>query len=110
MIVKPGIHSLSFERYRSAAGVSKSMLDILAASTPMHLQAYVMSDQEPETPAQRFGTTCTARSSSLTLTLAGSTLSPRNRPTRPKRAKRGKTSTLISRSLPWLSHNRSTRW
>ena len=56
MNVKPGIHSLSFERYRSAAGVSKSMLDILAASTPMHLQAYVMSDQEPETPAQRFGT------------------------------------------------------
>lgn len=52
---KPGIHSVSYERYRAAAGVSKSMLDILAEKTPAHLQAYLRAEPE-ETPALRFGT------------------------------------------------------
>ena len=55
--ITPGIHSMAFERYCAADGVSKSMLDILAERTPMHLRAYMMrEDQEPETPAMRFGT------------------------------------------------------
>lgn len=52
-----GIHSLSFEQYGSADGVSKSMLDRLAyPKTPAHLRAY-MDDPRPEpTDAMVFGT------------------------------------------------------
>lgn len=46
---------MSFERYRAAAGVSKSMLDILAERTPEHLQVYVHEPPD-ETEATRFGT------------------------------------------------------
>jgi len=51
---KPGIYSIAAERYHAAAGVSKSMLDILAEQTPAHLQAYLAGERE-ETPAMRFG-------------------------------------------------------
>jgi exodeoxyribonuclease VIII len=52
----PGIHSIAFERYQMAAGVSKSMLDILAEKTPAHLRAYLDGEVKEETPAMRFGT------------------------------------------------------
>lgn len=51
-----GIHSMSYERYRAAAGVSKSMLDILADRTPAHLYASITGAKEEETAALRFGT------------------------------------------------------
>ena len=54
--IEPGIHSLPAERYFAAAGVSKSMLDILAEKTPAHLIAYLNGDAHEETPAMRFGT------------------------------------------------------
>lgn len=54
--LKPGIHSLPAERYFAAAGVSKSMLDILADKTPAHLKAYLEGEREQETAAIRFGT------------------------------------------------------
>jgi exodeoxyribonuclease VIII len=47
---------MAAERYFAAAGVSKSMLDILAYGTPAHLKAYLESEAEKEeTPAMRFG-------------------------------------------------------
>lgn len=52
---KPGIYSIAAERYHAAAGVSKSMLDILAEKTPAHLIAYLNGERE-ETEAMRFGT------------------------------------------------------
>ena len=52
---KPGIYSIAAERYHAAAGVSKSMLDILAEKTPAHLIAYLNGEKE-ETEAMRFGT------------------------------------------------------
>src|SRR5882724_3996910 len=52
----PGIHSLPAERYFAAAGVSKSMLDILADKTPAHLKAYLEGEREKETAAMQFGT------------------------------------------------------
>lgn len=51
----PGIYSIAAERYHAAAGVSKSMLDVLAEKTPAHLQAYLAGEHE-ETDAMRFGT------------------------------------------------------
>lgn len=51
-----GIHSLPAERYFAAAGVSKSMLDILADKTPAHLKAYLEGEREKETAAMQFGT------------------------------------------------------
>ena len=52
-----GIHSMDFELYRLAAGVSKSMLDKLAHPyTPAHLRAYLDEPQPEPTEAQRFGT------------------------------------------------------
>lgn len=51
---KPGIYSVPAEHYHSATGVSKSMLDILAAKTPAHLQAY-LKEPPAQTEAQRFG-------------------------------------------------------
>jgi len=51
-----GIHSLPAERYFAAAGVSKSMLDILAEKTPAHLKATIDGLAEQETAAMRFGT------------------------------------------------------
>jgi hypothetical protein len=54
--LKPGVHSVPAERYHAAAGVSKSMLDILAEKTPAHLQAYLKGEVRDETPAMRFGT------------------------------------------------------
>jgi len=54
--LSPGIHSLPAERYFSSAGVSKSMLDILAEKTPAHLKCYIEGEREPETPAMQFGT------------------------------------------------------
>lgn len=55
--MKPdGIHSLSFEAYKAADGVSKSMLDYLAHPyTPAHLRAYLDEPQPEPTDAQRFG-------------------------------------------------------
>jgi hypothetical protein len=53
---KPGIYSIAAERYHSANGVSKTMLDYLANQTPAHLQAYLMGIAKEETPAMRFGT------------------------------------------------------
>lgn len=53
---KPGIYSIAAERYHSAAGVSKSMLDILAEKTPAHLIAYLNGEAREETEAMRFGT------------------------------------------------------
>lgn len=52
---KPGIYSIAAERYHAAAGVSKSMLDILANKTPAHLQAYLKGEVREETDAMRFG-------------------------------------------------------
>src|SRR5712675_1436141 len=52
----PGIHSLPAERYFAAAGVSKSMLDILADKTPAHLKAYIEGERDKETAAMQFGT------------------------------------------------------
>jgi len=52
----PGIHSLPAERYFAAAGVSKSMLDVLAEKTPAHLKAYLEGEREKETAAMQFGT------------------------------------------------------
>lgn len=52
---KPGIYSIAAERYHAAAGVSKSMLDILANKTPAHLQAYMRGEIREETDAMRFG-------------------------------------------------------
>lgn len=49
-----GIHTIGYERYRLAQGVSKSMLDILADWTPQHLKYYLEHPEEP-TPATRFG-------------------------------------------------------
>src|ERR1700744_3173168 len=50
-----GVHSMPAELYHKAAGISKSMLDILAEKTPAHLVAY---KEEPpaQTDAMRFGT------------------------------------------------------
>lgn len=53
---KPGIYSIAAERYHAAAGVSKSMLDVLAEKTPAHLQAYLSGEAKEETEAMRFGT------------------------------------------------------
>lgn len=53
---KPGIYSIAAERYHAAAGVSKSMLDVLAEKTPAHLQAYLSGEAKEETDAMRFGT------------------------------------------------------
>lgn len=55
-VLKPGIYSMAAERYHAAAGVSKSMLDILAEKTPAHLRAYQAGEAREETPAMRFGT------------------------------------------------------
>lgn len=54
---KPGIHSVSYERYRDADGLSKSMIDILDESTPAHLRVYMQTkaSDDDETPAKRFG-------------------------------------------------------
>lgn len=52
---KPGVYSIAAERYHAATGVSKSMLDILAAQTPAHLQSY-LKDPPQQTDAMRFGT------------------------------------------------------
>jgi exodeoxyribonuclease VIII len=53
--MKDGIHSVAFEDYTAADGVSKSMLDQLAwPKTPAHLKAYL--ERKPEaTDSQRFG-------------------------------------------------------
>jgi len=52
-----GIHTLAFEQYKRADGVSKSMLDQLAHPyTPAHLRAYLDTPEEPPTEAQTFGT------------------------------------------------------
>lgn len=56
--LKPGIHSMSYELYAAADGVSKSMLDILADQTPAHLQAYIAEQKanaEKADGAKRFG-------------------------------------------------------
>jgi len=53
--MKDGVHSMSYERYRAAAGVSKSMLDILAEHSPMHLRCW-MDTPLDDTEATRFGT------------------------------------------------------
>ena len=53
---KPGIYSLPAERYHAAEGVSKSMLDILAAKTPAHLKAHLFGiAQKKETEALKIG-------------------------------------------------------
>lgn len=54
--IKPGIHSISAERYHAAYGVSKSMLDILAEKTPAHLRTAMLDKEDDETEAKRFGT------------------------------------------------------
>lgn len=51
----PGIYSIAAERYHAAAGVSKSMLDVLADKTPAHLRAYMNGEAREETEAMRFG-------------------------------------------------------
>lgn len=52
----PGIHSLSFEAYTAAEGVSNSMLRILSERTPAHLRAWMLGEKPEPTAAQRFGT------------------------------------------------------
>lgn len=53
----PGIHSLSFEAYLAAAGVSDSMLKLLGSKSPAHLRAQMNGETErEESPALRFGT------------------------------------------------------
>lgn len=52
----PGIYSIAAERYHAAAGISKSMLDVLAEKTPAHLRAQLDGEVREETPAMRFGT------------------------------------------------------
>jgi exodeoxyribonuclease VIII len=54
--IEPGLHSMSGERYFAAEGVSKSMLDILAEKTPLHLQSWLRGEWEDSTPATDFGT------------------------------------------------------
>ncbi len=51
----PGIYSIEAERYHAAAGVSKSMLDVLSEKTPAHLIAYMNGEGREETDAMRFG-------------------------------------------------------
>ena len=51
-----GIHDLPAERYDAADGVSATMLNILAASTPLHLRCWLNGQTErEETEALRFG-------------------------------------------------------
>jgi len=58
MIHPDGIHSLDFAAYKSAAGVSKSVLDKIAPpKTPAHCRWYLDNpDVGDPTPAQVFGT------------------------------------------------------
>ena len=51
-----GIHSLSFEAYLSASGVSNSMLRILSERTPMHLKCWMEGEKPEPTEAQKLGT------------------------------------------------------
>jgi PDDEXK-like domain of unknown function (DUF3799) len=53
--VDPGVHDLSAERYMAAEGVSASMLNILAESTPMHLRCWLSGERKIETKALNFG-------------------------------------------------------
>jgi len=53
--IDPGIHDISAERYHAAEGVSCGMLNILAASTPMHLRCWLAGEREEQTDALRFG-------------------------------------------------------
>jgi hypothetical protein len=46
---------MSYERYRAAGGVSKSMLDILWHQTPLHLRTWLDTPADDETEAARFG-------------------------------------------------------
>lgn len=50
-----GIHDIPAERYDAAQGVSCSMLNILAASTPMHLRSAMSGTPKKQTPALRTG-------------------------------------------------------
>lgn len=50
------IRSLSAEQYHAAAGVSKTMLNILARQSPFHLKAWMGEKPEEDTPAARLGT------------------------------------------------------
>jgi exodeoxyribonuclease VIII len=52
---EPGLHDLSAERYDAAAGVSCTMLNILAAGTPAHLRAWLAGERKLETDALHFG-------------------------------------------------------
>ncbi len=51
-----GIHSMSFEQYTAAAGVSNSMLRILSTRTPLHLRCWMTGEKQEPTAAMRFGT------------------------------------------------------
>lgn len=51
-----GIHSLNFEQYQAARGVSNSMLRILSERSPMHLKCWMEGVREEPTEAQKLGT------------------------------------------------------
>lgn len=51
-----GIHSMSWEQYQAATGVSNSMLKILSSRTPLHLKTWMIGDKPEATAAMRFGT------------------------------------------------------
>lgn len=52
----PEIHSLSFDQYLAADGVSSSMLRIISDRSPLHLKCWLEGEKPEPTPAQRFGT------------------------------------------------------
>lgn len=55
--MEPGIHSISFEQYLVAAGVSRSMLDVISTKTPAHFKARYIDKivTEEDTDAMRKG-------------------------------------------------------
>lgn len=52
----PTVHSLSWEQYEAAEGVSNSMLRILSERSPLHLKCWMTGEKPEPTPAQRLGT------------------------------------------------------
>src|SRR6266487_646262 len=53
--ILPGLHDISAERYMASAGVSCTMLNVLADGTPAHLKAWMDGDRKIESEALSFG-------------------------------------------------------